>query len=381
MATIGSNHADPPPRRIRPFRLAALLAASLLFHVLAFQWADGRIGAPSWPKDSPQVVTTQLLNIPPSAKTVPAPPVPKAAPPAPRPKPNPAPRSTARTTHPPPPPPALPTVGGTPSLPPAGVEVPGTSVEPAVALATAGEAPGQADSADAASAAADASGEPPYKVSPPPSAELKYGVHSLRKGQAAHGYGKIVWHADGSSYRITGEAGVLFFSLLEFRSEGMLDDSGVAPVIYSEKRFRKPETNTHFHRERDTISFSASTRSYPRSGGEQDRASVVWQLAGIGRADPAKFAPDAELEIFVAGVRDAENWRVRVTGMEELNFGLDKIATWHLVRVPRRGSYDQQLDIWLAPQYEWFPVKLRFTEPNGDYFEMSLSNFELASKQ
>jgi hypothetical protein len=180
-------------------------------------------------------------------------------------------------------------------------------------------------------------------------------------------------------YTVDGEAGILFFTLINFRSSGEIDQSGVAPELYSEKRFRRSETNTHFHRERNTISFSASTVSYPREGGEQDRASIIWQMTAIGRGDSEKFVADAEFDFFVAGVRDGEPWRMRVVGLEEIETGNGRASAWHLVRIPRPGSYDQKLDIWLAPQQEWYPVKLRFTETNGDYLDMSLSGSTLAA--
>jgi hypothetical protein len=129
------------------------------------------------------------------------------------------------------------------------------------------------------------------------------------------------------------------------------------------------------HRERNTISFSASTTSYPRQGGEQDRASVIWQLASIGRGSEELFSPGKEIDLFVAGTRNAETWHIQVVAEEELETGIGKIKTWHLIRVPRQGSYDSTLDIWLAPQQGWYPAKIRHTENNGNYLEMLLSNF------
>jgi hypothetical protein len=218
-----------------------------------------------------------------------------------------------------------------------------------------------------------------YKVSIPPSAELKYNVQALRDGQMVYGSGKISWLSDGGNYTVNGEASILFFTLLNFKSAGVIDDFGVAPVLYSEKRFRRSVTNTHFHRERNTISFSASTVTYPRKGGEQDRASIIWQLTGIGRGDGEKFKPGAEIDFFVAGVRDAAPWRVRVIGEEQIEIGSGTVSAWHVERIPKQGSYDQKLDIWLAPQHEWFPVKLRFTETNGEYLDMLLSNLTMVA--
>lgn len=218
-----------------------------------------------------------------------------------------------------------------------------------------------------------------YKIDPPPSAELKYDVQALQEGQTVYGHGKLLWQSEGKHYIASGDAGVLFFTVLNFKSEGEINEFGVAPVLYSEKRFRKSATNTHFHRERNTISFSASEMSYPRSGGEQDRSSIIWQLVGIGRGDAGKFLPGAEINIFVAGVRDAETWHIQVIGQEEIEVGAAKTNAWHVARAPRPGSYDQKIDIWLAPQQEWYPVKIRYTEKNGDYLDMLLSNIDLAA--
>lgn len=33
-----------------------------------------------------------------------------------------------------------------------------------------------------------------------------------------------------------------------------------------------------------------------------------------------------------------------------------------------------KLDIWLDPAREWYPVKLRFTEADGEYLEMVLTD-------
>ena len=131
------------------------------------------------------------------------------------------------------------------------------------------------------------------------------------------------------------------------------------------------------------MSVSASTSSanvssvaatYPYKGGEQDRGSIIWQLAGIGRGDAAQFAPGAELDVVVAGNRDADTWIIKVIGQEEIDTPLGRMNTWHVSRAPRPGSYDQAIDIWFAPEREWYPVKVRYTYANGDYLDLSVSS-------
>ena len=197
---------------------------------------------------------------------------------------------------------------------------------------------------------------------------------ALREGREFYGHGTITWRFNGSQYAIDGEAGILFFSLLNFSSRGRADEFGIAPVQYTEKRIRRTQTETLFNREIRQISFTASGKTHPLQGGEQDRASLIWQLAGIGRGDPASFAPDAKFPLFVAGVRNGAVWDMRVIGEEEVEVGLGRLRAWHVRRAPIPGDKDQTIDIWLAPSHHWYPVRIRYTEANGEYLTLSLSD-------
>lgn len=368
MTRTSNNRPDGHARRRG--RWITLAAASVLLHAFLVNWAGGRIALPSLPAPKAGVVT-MALNPPPSAQTekpVGKPAMAEAGKRA---------AASGKKKHPPP-------------VPQAAASPQAETTQPTESADT-GNTAGMAPAIDQASATPvveyapaplpDTGSQPEpavrsaaYKVSPPPPAELKYDAVALHRGQSVHGSGRLRWNPDGDRYSISGEASVLFLTLLDFTSTGSIDASGIAPELYREKPFRKSETNTHFHRERDIISFSASTLSYPRQGGEQDRGSVIWQLAGIGRGDTGQIATDAEIALFVAGTRDGEPWKIRVVGQEEIETGLGKLLAWHLVRVPRQGSYDKKLDIWLAPQQQWYPVRLRYTDRNGDYLDLSLSN-------
>ena len=338
----------------------AVLALSLLLHLAALLWAGGHIGLSSPLRADPATVTVQLQQPPAPAP----PPVLAAAPPsaaAPSPK-----AGRPRPRKPQPPAPVVPSESA------AGPE-PAPVAEVAAAVPDSRIAP---VAPPAEQSAAPAEPAPRYRFRMPPPVELKYDVQSLRDGKVVYGRGKIAWRTDGGRYRIEGEAGVLFFTVLNFQSLGAIDAFGVAPEVYTEKRFRRDETTTNFQRDTGRINFSASDASYARAGSEQDRASVVWQLAAIGLGDAARFAPGAQLELFVAGVRDAEPWVIQVIGLEQTETPAGSAAAWHVVRAPRPGSYEQKLDIWLAPQQSWYPVRLRYTETNGDYLDMAVTALE-----
>jgi hypothetical protein len=336
-----------------------VLGISALLHLIVIAWLGDTLHMPLPAAQKPEVVLATLHTLPPPA---PKPIVRPVRPALRKPKPQPVPPPSAT------PMPATQTASATPSIA-ANDNVP-TNADT------------DADSRDVADQAATAAPSAPaehrndmhYKIDLPPSAALEYDVQKTAKdGQPMYGHGNIRWQTDGARYTVDGDAGVLFFTVLHFRSEGAIDNYGVSPEIYSEKRLRKSETATHFHRQRNTISFSASTKSYPRQGGEQDRASVIWQLAAIGRGDSTHFTRGATIDLAVAGTRDLDTWRMVVVGEEAIDVAGETIAAWHVTRTPRQGSYDQKLDIWLAPGKEWYPVRLRYTEINGDYLEMSLS--------
>jgi len=359
-------------------RMLAVLTLSLLLHALALHWAGGHVGLPSPAGEDAPPVAVALLP-PPAPVAAAAAPEPPPPPPKPKPRPKARPKTIApqQANVPPPVAPPADTVAG-PALadaaPPETAPQPTPQPTPAAADSTAAttfaEAPPQTASAPATP---EQESFPRYQVRPPPSVDLKYEVRALRQGKEVYGSGRIVWHADGQRYRIDGEAGVLFFTVLRFQSQGGFDVFGVAPQSYVEKRMRKDESVTHFEPSPGSIRFSSSTASYPRNGGEQDRASIVWQLASIGLGDPAQYAPGAQLRVFVAGIRNAEPWLIQVIGQEQIDTPAGAMQAWHVSRVPRPGSRDQKLDIWLAPGHSWYPVRLRFTEASGEYLDLAVS--------
>ena len=358
--TMDSRPAKHRPCRSRiSLRWLYVLIASALLHLLVINWSSGYLGLPAMHVPENPTVNVAILEAPPLPK-----PVIKAAVQPPKRKVRPAPPRMAA-----------------PSAPSSTV----ASIEAVTTDTQTGDVAGSDLAADAgpatpdAVALADDQAAVRYNIDLPPSADLKYNVQKIsRDGAPMYGSGTIRWHTDGSRYTVDGDFGVLFITALRFQSKGAIEGTGIVPELYSEKRFRKAETNTHFHRERNTISFSSSELTYPRTGGEQDRASIIWQLAGIGRGDSEKFVPGTSIKLFVAGTRNAETWQIMIIGQEEITIDGNTMHAWHVARAPRSGSYDQKLDIWLAPEQSWYPVRLRYTEPNGDYLDMSLTSLNVS---
>ena len=231
-------------------------------------------------------------------------------------------------------------------------------------------APAALDQSDPSGVEASAPAPRSYQVSLPPPAQLALDVVRVNPdGTVWNGEGAMTWRVEASRYQMRVEAGISLLvarvNLLILTSEGIVDQSGIAPVRATEQRKGRAQTATHFNRGAGRITFSASERSYPLLPGAQDKATLPMQLAGIGRADSGQFKQGGAIEVLVGEDKEANTFRFDVLGQEQLETKLGTLQTWHLSRPPKPGAYSSRLDVWLAPGRDWYPVQIRNSEANG----------------
>ena len=368
----GSAH-----RRTRRWSLViSVLLLTLLAHLLVLQWLNNQLAGIAFfdDADDESTISVSLLrpdprrSVPPPRKL--APPAPSLPPPAPAIAANEQITVADKPATETPPVPSAPT---TEALPPTAAdtatsEPPTPTPTPSVPTeANAATAPNLETAIVNINAHFD-------KASPPPSAELVFNAIGVSKdGRSLSGSGTMQWRHDGQRYTLDTEINVLVFTLAKNRSEGELGALGIAPNLYIEKRFGRSETNTHFQQQPKQISFSASTAIISANGSEQDRGSWIWQLASLGRGNPNKFESGLNLEMLVASAKSVDTWRIRVSGKEQLKLPDGEVSAWRLSVVPGTQSFDKQFDLWLAPERQWYPVRLLHEDMKGNRVELSLS--------
>jgi hypothetical protein len=228
----------------------------------------------------------------------------------------------------------------------------------------------------AQAASGDAAADHPsvkHPVNLPPSADLNYTLKIKQSGLSLNGVATVQWRAGDGKYSIATESrAAIFGKVVENRSEGAVDDFGLAPATFYEKRIRKDPYTTTFKRDAKTISFTESDVTYPIKGGEQDRSSAQWQLAAQARANPDKFKPGSEWVFFVAGRRDAEPWSFKVVNTEQVHIGSGDVSAVHVVKAPPPDAKGQQVELWLAPSMDWYPVRVLFNDTDGDFVDQTL---------
>ncbi len=212
-------------------------------------------------------------------------------------------------------------------------------------------------------------------IKPPPAAVLQYKARADIRGLSVDGESKIDWSWNDKQYRLSLETRTLLTGvLLSDSSEGRFDSHGLAPDNYSARRLAKGRAVARFDRTKGEIDFAGSGPSRPLQGGEQDRVSVLWQLASMMRAHPDGFAPGSRWNFFVAGHRGGDTWTFEVKDRERLRSAFGEIDALHLAHVPEDSSSKTRVDVWFSPAQEWFPVRIRFSEPNGDYVDQTLES-------
>lgn len=188
--------------------------------------------------------------------------------------------------------------------------------------------------------------------------------------------GSIDWHTDGTHYQLHIAIPLPFVGTFTYQSEGGFDAYGLAPVRYEEARGKRAPVATNFNRdERQTITFSRVTHTFPLRVAAQDRFSVLWQLVALVRGAPQQFVPGVTRVFYVADTDTVEEWQIQALEEDDIPVQGEEgkwIRARHFLRLPRREGDARKLEVWLAENLGWIPVKIRQTEPSGNVLELLL---------
>ncbi len=348
------DHVTPSVRPIAPKTLALLVAGVLLAHGLLLQ-VSSRLGS-SDQAPTQRALTTRIIEIKPT-QAKPA----EAGPPQPT-KPRPA-ASPAPTG------PSLIISEATESKPEPEPELKPIPNNDAPTLA----APPEPDRAEVSPVAqADATPAQPIPsvatqaLSIAGSVRLKYDVTGEVKKRAYSAGAELLWLHDGQTYDARLEISAFLLGSRVQTSSGRLTAQGLEPKRFSDKV--RSELAAHFQRDKGRITFSANTPDAPLLAGAQDRLSVFFQLAALFAGEPLKFPPKSSIALFTAGARAADSWLFQVEDLEKLELPGGEQLALKLIRQPRH-QYDQTVEIWLAPNLAYLPVRIRLSQSNGDFVD------------
>jgi hypothetical protein len=162
--------------------------------------------------------------------------------------------------------------------------------------------------------------------------------------------------------------------LLDLRSVGSLQPFGIAPERYVERiELTGRELRVDLDWSTRIVRFAGRGATAPTGFGEgaQDPLSLQFQLPLLAQAYPWRFTPGAEISFPVAR-RGVENYTFVVEGFEAVRIGGKDVPALKIDR-KRNAEVTRRVEIWMSPEHQWLPVRLRFTDTNDEVWDNVLT--------
>ncbi|HET7633775.1 MAG TPA: DUF3108 domain-containing protein [Burkholderiales bacterium] len=175
------------------------------------------------------------------------------------------------------------------------------------------------------------------------------------------------WKVNGSRYQLTsvaqtvGLAAVIRYRL-SYTSHGTVTSHGLRPQSFDfvrERRSDIEQAHAQFDWQRMTITLGTpdKRRTIPLKRGAQDLMSFAWQLAQM----PLK---PGVIHMPITNGKNLDNYALKIGAHETVKTPLGDIDTIPVRQVPAPG--EESLEVWLAPQYRYLPVKVQFFGRDGE---------------
>jgi hypothetical protein len=203
----------------------------------------------------------------------------------------------------------------------------------------------------------------------PPSSLLNYRLTGASKGLTYHATGELRWQFNETAYATSLSVRAFLLGTRHWRSVGQVNATGLAPTRFSDSW--RNERATHFDRDNNRVVFSNNAPVAVLEPGAQDQVSLYVQLAAAMAGEPQRFQPGTRLQIQTATIRDALPWLLTMEAAETLKLDAQTLLTAKWVCQPR-NRFDAKVEFWMAEKYGWMPVRIRITQINGDFIDMTL---------
>lgn len=198
---------------------------------------------------------------------------------------------------------------------------------------------------------------------------------SVARSGGGSGVARHVWQRDGeNSYTITstlqatGIASLFVPGKYVQTSQGIISDKGLQPQIYTVERRDKTQS-ARFDSDAGRIIFSdgAEINLPPDT---QDLLSFAFQFA---------YNPPQRksLNLLLTNGRKLGNYNYLVVGDETLSTPVGSIPTVHIYKLHEPD--DDGLEMWLAPDLFYAPVKMLRVEKNGTRYELNITSLDIES--
>ena len=211
---------------------------------------------------------------------------------------------------------------------------------------------------------------------PPEAIKASYDVF---KGGLRIGVAEESFEKSGARYSIISEttpSGVLALLMrtrVKLQSSGVITSAGLQPEQFDYVRLDDASRNVSatfdWRAGQLRMAFEGRKETAPLPQGTQDRLSLMYQFMFLP-LDKLKLIP-----VQMTNGRKIESYRYRVGDEVPLETPLGRIKTLHLVK-QREADDKNQIEVWLATERNFVPVKLLIVESDGSRFEQVVTRLE-----
>jgi len=215
-------------------------------------------------------------------------------------------------------------------------------------------------------------------AAPPAPRSVSASYNLLRNGGHVAVMQETFEAADGR-YRIVSEShavGLLALLAphpLRVTSSGRLTGAGLTPLQFEGRRGdddpRQVRAEFDWEEARLKVARSGRNEVLPLPPGTQDQLSIMYQFMFI--------APDGTRELHLSRTtgRRMERHHYTVRTGVEIDTPIGRMMTVHLVR--QHGPEESGVEIWLAPQHRYLPMKMLILDDDGARYEQVITRLEI----
>ena len=163
--------------------------------------------------------------------------------------------------------------------------------------------------------------------------------------------------------------------LLDLRSSGEIRPFGIAPFHYVERiEIANRELTVDFDWPNHVVRFAGRGAGEPASfaDGTQDPLSLQFHLPLLAQTYPWRFTPGSLVQFQVAR-RKVESYTFAVDGFEPMLIQGKVVQTLKVLR-PKGPDSNRGVELWMAPEFDWIPVRLRFVDTNDEVWDSVLAH-------
>ncbi len=204
--------------------------------------------------------------------------------------------------------------------------------------------------------------------------QAAYQIEGTSNGLAYHASASLAWSPEPDErYTLVYKVGAFLMGSRSQLSQGLRGASGLEPRTFVDQS-RRTQTTT-VNAERQQVQFPNLSTPQPWEPGVQDRLSVFVQLGAWVASAPLAFEKGQAFKLAVWSSRQTETWLVAAQGREKTPTPYGDTMAVRLRRLPL-DSGDAQIDVWYVPEWGTLPVRVEWTQANGNRVDQTLKALE-----